>query len=502
MTLNLQEHQDHGSPIVISDDEDTEHGEASESELEEGEEREDTTAKSHKGASNNAPSDQAQQDGEVSFIVDPTPGTAQLCLRDLGATQLEGQIRYAFWQLPRDEIDLSRPVRCLHCQAEGHIDEACPAKICHHCSAYAQHESVLCPIVKRCHRCRQPGHESCEDMRNTTIPCDICTLPGHTEDSCPIKHYNRTALRETEELELWISCCACASKSHLVGDCREVPPSHAARWSLRLLDPKKIVNLSIQNGTEKREREAENRNMRPEGIRIRGRANLHYADIDRRDPDDSDEFENFFSHPPPQDRRRHELPNRPPPIDPYRSRAESRHERYDRYDAPTNVYRPPRNDYYATDSFGKPRSRSPPRYDQRPYGDSRPQSPLSYNSYRFSDEDATIRRSSPPPGDNPFKRHRQDLPPRAQQLPSRGFSIQLPTRKGSNPNLQNGSSANPQWKPPPPGQAGSAKNSNKRNNNGGQLTKHQVKHNGFTKSEHNERRQYNKKKKNKNKGAT
>lgn len=489
ITLNVQEHGDHGSPIVISDDDDddeeegTEHGSASDSELEEGEEREDTVM-INEGAASTTHDDQPASYNGLAFVIDTTPSTAQLCLRDLSAPQLEDQIRYAFWHLPRDEIDLSRPVRCLHCQTDGHLDSACPSKVCDHCNANGQHETFRCPTVKRCQRCRQRGHADCQGMKNTTIPCDICTLLGHTEDSCPIRHYNSTALRGAEKLELWISCCACASRSHLVGDCQEVPPSQAARWSLRLLDPTKVVNLSVQTGSEAREREAENRNMRPTGMKIRGRANFHHADASRRDDSDSDELETFFSRPPPRGSRHYEPENRA--RNQYQQGSEHRQERYDRYNAPTDTYRPPRNEYYATDSFGQPRSRSPPRFDRRPYGHSRPQSPSSFNSYRPSDDDAPFRRSSPPTRNDPYNRPPRNLPPRpppSQPLPARGFSMQLPTRKGSNPSLQSGSSVPPQGRVPPTDRAGKPKGWNKIGNNAPHMGNHQVQQSGPSKAE-------------------
>lgn len=485
ITLNVQEQGDHRSPIIISDDEDgdTEHGSISESELEEGEEREDTVM-----VQSEDNEDQHTFNTGLAFVVDSTPnkaypGKVQLCLRDLTTTQFEDQIRYAFWHLPRDQIDLSRPVRCLHCQMDGHLDDTCPAKFCRHCNADAQHNSALCLQVKRCQRCRQPGHSDCQGMRNTTVPCDICASHGHTEDSCPIRHYNSAALQAAEKLELWISCSECASKNHLIGDCQEASTSQAVRWSLRSLDAAKVVNLSVQTGAERREREAENRNMRPEGLKIRGRANIHHADIGRRDDSDSDELENFFNRPPPRGSMFHDHANRR--RGPHNLANSDRRDRYDRYNAPTDTYRPPRNEYYSTDSFGQPRSRSPSRYDRRLYSHSRGQSPSSFSSHRMSDEDMVFRRSSPPRNDNPFQRRPQGLPPRppppaAQSVPSRGFSMQLPTRKGSNPSLQGGSSAPTRQRPPSSGRTGK---SNGPGNNAAHIGNHQVQQTGPSKSD-------------------
>lgn len=501
MTLNVHGHGDHATPIVISDDEDTEQAivaSVHDSDLEEGEEREETNTMQDKEMVDITHEKQELNPPEASFIIDPTPSTSQTYLRDLSPAQLEEQIRYAFWQYPRNAIDLSRLAICLHCQAEGHIDAACPAKRCQHCNAFAQHDSLLCPSVKKCQRCREPGHSICQGMKNNTAPCDICTLAGHTEDTCPIKHYTRQTVPVTETVELWISCCACASRSHLVGDCPEISPSKAVRWSLRSIDPNKVLNLSIQTGVEKLVKEAEDRNMRPEGMKIRGRANRHNADADRRDPSESDDLENFFSgRPSPRDVRRAPLP-RGNHVDQYRPGNQSRYDRYDGYENPFDTYRPPRTGYYATDSFGRPRSRSrsPQRFGQRRYGRRGSHSPSSHDSYRPSDDDYLGRRSPPMLRDRLARRQTQDPP---QNLPSRGISIQLPTRKGSNPSLQNGpSSANLPSRPPAPGQPGSAKNANKQGNTVGQMGAYQVRHNGLTKSQRKENK---KNKKNKPKGS-
>lgn len=426
MTLNLQAHGDGASPIVISDDDDVEElvtAPSIQSDLEEGEERESADGEPKKEELNTIEADRARQASDVSFIIDTTPGPQQTCLKDLNSTQLKNQIKYAFWQFPRDQIDLSRFVRCLNCQAEGHIDEACPEKTCIHCGAYAEHDSILCPSVKRCQRCREHGHSACQGVKNNTVPCDICTLPGHTEDRCPVKHYNRHAIPPTAQLNLWISCCICASKSHLVGDCPEASAAKALRWSLRSLDPNKIVNLNLQTGIEKREREAANRNMRPEGMKIRGRASRHNADSIRYDPSENDDHESVFNHPP----RRRDNKQYAPSTRPLRGAGP----RYDRYEGHIDTYRPPRNEFYATDSFGRPRSRSPPRRGHRAHVRSRSQSP----PHRTPDNYASDRLSPPEAKGKPPKKQ---IPQNPHQKPlSRDLSIKLPTRKGSNSNISN-----------------------------------------------------------------
>jgi len=440
ITLNVQGNDN--APIVISDDEGSERedGQINESsDLEEGQERDHVQSRSRGDNMQLDTSDEMPSEAvrDVDFIVVSTSTMPQVHLKDLNPDQLENQIRYAFWHLQRDQIDLSRLARCLHCQAEGHIDEKCPQKICLHCGAFAQHYAVLCPQVKRCNDCRQPGHTSCGGIRNTTIPCDLCSLPGHSEKVCPLRHYPRPTISSSEPVQLWVTCCACASKSHLIGDCPRSKTSMAPRWSLKSLDPEQIVNLSIQSGMDKLEKDAQNRGMRPEGLKIRGRANQHQADSRRRDPrnSDSDDLENFLSHPPRARTDRRHAPPVQPPQDQFHYRPGD-NARYDRYAAPTGSesYRPPRNNFYATDSFGARRSRSPQslgRYDVH-----RSPSPVdSYNSYRPGHYPQS--RRSPPPS-------RSNIPPRPPPTlprPAPGVAIQLPTRKGSNTSIAGTASA-------------------------------------------------------------
>ncbi|KAK5092834.1 hypothetical protein LTR70_005150 [Exophiala xenobiotica] len=368
ITLNVQGNDN--APIVISDDEGSERedGQINESsDLEEGQERDHVQTRSRGDNMQLDTSDEMPSEAvrDVDFVVDSTSAMPQVHLKDLNPDQLENQIRYAFWHLQRDQIDLSRLARCLHCQAEGHIDEKCPQKICLHCGAFAQHYAVLCPQVKR-------------------------------------------------------------SKT-----------SMAPRWSLKSLDPEQIVNLSIQSGMDKLEKDAQNRGMRPEGLKIRGRANQHQADSRRRDPrnSDSDDLENFLSHPPRARNDRRHAPPVQPPQDQFHYRPGD-NARYDRYAAPTGSesYRPPRNNFYATDSFGGRRSRSPQslgRYDVH-----RSPSPVgSYNSYRPGHYPQS--RRSPPPS-------RSNIPPRPPPTlprPAPGVAIQLPTRKSSNTSIAGAASA-------------------------------------------------------------
>jgi len=463
------------APIVISDDEDSEqtededddgeHGDDDgieelkdregshvksrtlDDDLEEGEERENVIPTDATKMDVSQERDATATDTEdIPFVIDTNPSApAQVCLKDLNPDQLEAQIRYAFWHLERHGIDLARPARCLHCQGEGHIDEKCPQKTCTHCNAYTDHESALCPTIQRCHRCREQGHmkRDCTGMKNTTKPCDLCSLPGHQEEECPLKHYIHIKVPLSEKVNLWISCCACGSRAHLVGDCPDIPREQAARWSLRSFDSSQIVNLSIQTGINKLEKEAENRNMRPTGMKIKGRAGMHHADAGRRDESDSDDLD-FFSHPP---------ISRDARPDPYRPQSNQRQERFDRFNPParTDAYRPPRNGFYSTDSFGRPRSRSPAssRYNDYPRRRSPSFDRSSIDSWRPGN---SFTQPNTRRGQSPSRAQQRGRP--AQTVPKSGVPIQLPTRKGSNTSMRDasaGGQSNSSFRPPAQG---------------------------------------------------
>ena len=269
-----------------------------------------------------------------------------LTLKDLSRAQLEDQFTYAFWHLKREQIDLNVPVRCLHCGGEGHLDGSCSDRICVPCNA--RHPPAFCPQMR-------------SGTSDPSAPCTLCNATGHLESACEARHRLPTNKSlEAEQIELWISCCNCASKSHLVGDCPRLRSETGHCWSLRTLDPSQVTNLSVlNNGSMNKSR----RDMRPEGLKIKGRAHVHHATKSppRRDSDDSDDMQKFLNHPPSRFRQANDDKYRP-----------SDAPRYDRYAAPSSSepYRPPRNVFYNTDSFGRKRSRSPPQ--QGAYtGDSR-----------------------------------------------------------------------------------------------------------------------------------
>ncbi|KIW22804.1 uncharacterized protein PV07_11066 [Cladophialophora immunda] len=218
-------------------------------------------------------------------------------LVDLSPDELELQLKYAFFHVSLKNIDLSQPAVCLSCLQSGHAERDCPEMTCIHCSA--SHSSRLCPQLQRCSKCRDRGHsaESCPaGLKVTTIPCDICGTSNHVEQACPQRFLPSYGTSDTGPTKLWISCCICASKSHLVGDCPRANQAAAARWSLRSFAPDQITNLSLASGMKQREREVANRGLRPEGLKIRGRAALHSArsPSGRQPVDSSDSDEQFL----------------------------------------------------------------------------------------------------------------------------------------------------------------------------------------------------------------
>ncbi|KAK5272672.1 hypothetical protein LTR99_002065 [Exophiala xenobiotica] len=383
----------------------------------------------------------------------PQPG---LRLRDLSPDQLQLQLKYALFDVHPEQVDLDRPVVCLTCLSEGHAEEVCPERICVHCSAVDQHPSRTCPQIGRCSRCREPGHdaESCTaGIKITTVPCDLCGALNHVEASCPRRFFLSDALSYSGTLKLWISCCRCASKSHLVGDCPDAKSVMATRWSLKPLSPGQVVNLSLESGTAHLELEAANRGMRPAGMRIKGRAGLHTAGVPapvQGSDDDTDEpflgprvgtkskgdrAEFTFRH-----------PQRPPEPKSYQQRGGQ----YDRYNPPldSHAYQSrPASNWYATDSFGGRRSRSPPSFGRRGAEDPRrrSRSPRGFDSYRSD------RRRSPHNSHDsgrPTPTQTSDAPAglrggAATDSPHQGPSFQLPLRRGSNNMPPRQQTANP-----------------------------------------------------------
>ena len=325
---------------------------------------------------NREPESEPTQEDVPLFTADNIPAVVRLA--NLSADELEKQVRYTLFHLNRDQIDLSRLAVCMTCLQEGHLAKTCPENNCVHCGGQNQHSSRTCPKYRLCLRCRQRGHDSyvcTSKLIENGVPCDLCGLGDHFENKCP-QRYFPVQTPASDKLDLWVSCCNCGSDVHLVGDCPELLPrtaQQAAAWSLRTLNHTQINNLSLATGTRRLEKEALNRNMRPQSLNIRGRAN-QYSHLHPNRDDDDDE-EPFLRQPV---GRRNDSPRKSNHI--RFSEREAMHDMYRpapdyRSDAPAGRDRPDmpehrspplnrddrnnrRAGYYDTDSFGRQRRRS------------------------------------------------------------------------------------------------------------------------------------------------
>ena len=227
---------------------------------------------------------QLQGDLERSLAVDrstiPAPDLIHTSVRlaDLNAEELEKQIKYTLFYLHRDQIDLNRRVVCTSCLQEGHLETSCDESNCTHCLARNAHSSRTCPTFRRCLKCRERGHDvdiCTSKLKDSSVPCEHCGSAHHLENRCPTRFFPVRRPLGSGKIRMWIACCMCASKSHLVGDCPKIAPGRAMTWSLQSLDPNEVTNLSLEAGFKRMERDVENRGMRPEGLKIRGRANQY-----------------------------------------------------------------------------------------------------------------------------------------------------------------------------------------------------------------------------------
>lgn len=303
-------------------------------------------------------------------------------LSSLSADELEDQYKYCFYGVARDQIDINRPVICVECLQEGHMHPTCPEKHCTSCSDGQKHSKLQCPAYRRCTKCRERGHDAvaCKSKLMQAVSCDFCSSNHHIETECTLRFFPSTKQTSSATIKLWMSCCNCASKRHLVGDCPALHPDTAPGWSLRALPTQQINNLSLQSGISGLEKAAESRNMRPPGRDIRPAKRQHQQQASqslnqRMIFDDSgDDAQDPFLRSPihgknqPQSQKGNisislaKQPNRTHyPSQPQRRNPEPR-DRYDRYEAPSTNNRS-RGAWYESDSFGqRRRSRSPGPY--------------------------------------------------------------------------------------------------------------------------------------------
>lgn len=391
-------------------------------------------------------------EAELQIPGNSSESLAPVRLVNLNPDELEDQLRYAFYHLDRNQIDLNRLVVCLVCFGEGHKTIDCPKTGCGSCSGRHLHSGSLCPNKVKCTKCRERGHDatSCpSDLTNTTVPCDLCGSCSHVEQDCSQRFFVQTQ-PSAGSVKLWISCSSCASKDHLVGDCPDTLPSASTRWSLKTLNSAQITNLGHETGARQREKDAENKGMRPSGLKIRGRAGIHQAGVPKSSSVAEDEDDNFLR----PSVRRQDNQVRPQVRLGQNSAPE---DRYDRFEASYHPRRPSPRDHggwYATDSFGRRRSRSPrpelPMGDRWRPDDRRPPSPRRFDRMHQQNRSSGPKPSRWPPWEPRDYRHQQtsSIRPPNSRYPLRSNSdastgpppsnirVQLPTRQGSNPNLK------------------------------------------------------------------
>lgn len=170
-------------------------------------------------------------------------------LADLNLEELKLQVRYFFLGKSVEDVDRSRPVKCLICAREGHISEFCDSLICSVCGNRSEHNTKNCPRTVRCSRCREPGHGSSNCQRKFSpreVTCGWCELRGHVEEDCEL--FWRTSGRPWESeftiKSFGLSCYECGALGHLGNDCPTRRPGKkmgSSTWTLpekSSVDPK------------------------------------------------------------------------------------------------------------------------------------------------------------------------------------------------------------------------------------------------------------------------
>ncbi|KAK2741167.1 hypothetical protein FQN55_008430 [Onygenales sp. PD_40] len=196
-------------------------------------------------------------------------------LADLTRKDLEIQAKYAFYNLAREELDLSLSVRCIDCMKDGHLSEVCPSKECEHCGAWAVHESRFCSSWMRCQRCRERGHEASNcpsPLKGSAVeePCDFCGSSEHAEAECDFIWKLPKRTPTSGQIFISISCSYCTSSHHLLGDCPKRDfPMNSSSFSLKNYDPSILSNLNTFPHAPTGRGDA---SAKSSGYKIRGRA--------------------------------------------------------------------------------------------------------------------------------------------------------------------------------------------------------------------------------------
>lgn len=202
-------------------------------------------------------------------------------LADLDPEELKLQVRYFFLGKTVEDVDRSRPVKCLICTREGHISKFCDSLICNVCGNRSEHNTKNCPRIVRCSRCQEPGHGSSSCQRKVLpreVTCGWCELKGHVEEECEL--FWRTSGRPWESeftiKSFGLSCYECGGLGHLGNDCPTRKPGKkmgTSTWTLperSSVDPKGGILIKGR---------AEQRNPFPQTEKDDDRANFLHPKV-------------------------------------------------------------------------------------------------------------------------------------------------------------------------------------------------------------------------------
>lgn len=138
--LNVESRNEKSPDRASSQISDDDHGGSESGEIESSDDQAKQTkvstteqARNH-GESQSYIPDAYEADGQYAAQLDGPTESRQKGqkLGDLGSQDLEDQIKYAYFHLHRDQLDLGKPVICLTCLEEGHMAGSCPSRqVCH-----------------------------------------------------------------------------------------------------------------------------------------------------------------------------------------------------------------------------------------------------------------------------------------------------------------------------------------------------------------------------------
>ncbi|KAJ5295949.1 hypothetical protein PENANT_c001G05577 [Penicillium antarcticum] len=218
-----------------------------------------TTAASTSNGVELASGSQSKEDAFRRFALKyPTAPTS---LVDLNKKDLETQSLYVYFDRNIHDLDLKLPVSCIECQTEGHMADICPTKECSHCGSWDKHASVVCPMWRRCQKCRERGHDEQQctsKLRShaSEVPCDMCGHE-HLESECDFLWKFPSRDLHSNQVSVSISCANCSSAKHLVGDCPDpYLKLSTSSFTTKGLDPEMITNLNTADGPRRTGRPA------------------------------------------------------------------------------------------------------------------------------------------------------------------------------------------------------------------------------------------------------